>query len=438
VTGWSQVGSNWIETPLRRLFLEVRNGVWGEDPESDEGGLDVVCVRVADFERARGGVSPQAATVRRISESQFRAHRLRVGDVLLEKSGGGEKSPVGFAVLYDHDLGPAVVSNFVARGRVRAGHDSRFLAYVMRSLYERGAQIPFVKQSTGIQNLDQGGYLARRVPIPPCGTQVRIADFLDRETAHIDALIEKKERLIRLLDEKRAAMITQAVTKGLNPDAPMKDSGVEWIGEIPEHWETAPLGALFEVQLGKMLDGAKATGAHLRPYLRNQDVQWDRVNTESLPEMDFLPRERARFALRAGDLLVCEGGDVGRTAMWKGELAECYYQKAIHRLRPTAESGVPRFLYFVMRHLATAGAFLAGSNPNTIPHLTAVQLRRHRMPVPPPAEARGIAARLNGEGADADRAIASCNRSISLLRERRAALITAAVTGQIDIPKDPS
>ena len=116
-----------------------------------------------------------------------------------------------------------------------------------------------------------------------------------------------------------------------------KDSGVEWLGEIPAGWEVAPVYARYEVALGKMLDAKRVTGQCSGPYLRNVDVQWDRVNTEGLPEMDFAPWERDRYSVRPGDLLVCEGGEVDRTAIWRGEIGECFYQKALHRVRPRAE-----------------------------------------------------------------------------------------------------
>jgi type I restriction enzyme S subunit len=152
------------------------------------------------------------------------------------------------------------------------------------------------------------------------GKQHAIAAFLDHETARIDALIKKKRRQIELLQEKRSALISHAVTKGLDPNAPMKDSGIEWLGEIPKHWDLPPLYARYSVELGKMLDAKRITGEFLLPYLRNIDVQWDRVNVENLPEMDIAPDEYNRFTLTEGDLVICEGGEAGRTAMWHGEL----------------------------------------------------------------------------------------------------------------------
>ena len=144
-----------------------------------------------------------------------------------------------------------------------------------------------------------------------------IAAFLDRETAKIDALVEEQQRLIELLKEKRQAVISHAVTKGLDPNAPMKDSGIEWLGEVPAHWEVVSVGYRYEVQLGRMLNEERSGGENLRPYLRVFDVQWNSINTEDLPLMDFPPEAQIRYRLNPGDLLVNEGGgNVGRSSIW--------------------------------------------------------------------------------------------------------------------------
>jgi len=171
-------------------------------------------------------------------------------------------------------------------------------------------------------------------PLPPLPEQRAIATFLDRETARLDTLIAKKERLVELLGEKRAALISQAVTRGLDPTTPMKDSGVPWLGQVPKHWEVFPVHARYEVQLGKMLNQDSVKGISPAPYLRNVNIQWDRVDVSDVVEMDFSPAERQKFSLILGDLLVCEGGEVGRTAVWRGEIEGCYFQKAVHRVRP--------------------------------------------------------------------------------------------------------
>lgn len=214
----------------------------------------------------------------------------------------------------------------------------------------------------------------------------------------------------------------------IRPYAGYKDSRVAWLDVVPGHWVVAPVYARYEVALSKMLDARRVTGEWPGRYLRNVDVQWDAVNTEDLPAMDFTPSERERYVLRPGDLLVCEGGEVGRTAVWSGELDECFYQKAIHRLRPRSNAEVPRFFFFLMCALARLGVFTAGGNPNTIDHLTAAQLRHLRVPFPPPSEQVSIAAFLDRETAKIDTLVAKKNHLIELLQEKRATLITRTVT----------
>jgi type I restriction enzyme, S subunit len=207
-----------------------------------------------------------------------------------------------------------------------------------------------------------------------------------------------------------------------------RESGVEWLGRIPAHWEVAPVYARYDVALGKMLDSKRVTGKHPGRYLRNVDVQWDAINTEALPEMDFVPEEQERYALRAGDLLVCEGGEVGRTAIWRGDINPCYYQKALHRVRALGSRDIPRFFYYVMRMVAMRAVFSSLGNQNTIDHLTATQLRHYRLAFAPANEQRAIVGFLDRETTKIDGLIARHQQLIELLREKRISLITRAVT----------
>jgi len=207
-----------------------------------------------------------------------------------------------------------------------------------------------------------------------------------------------------------------------------KDSGVAWLGEVPTHWSLPPLYLRYELLLGKMLDTKRRTGANSLPYLRNVDVQWDRVNTTELPEMDIAPWELQRFTLKAGDVLVCEGGEVGRTAMWRGELDRCAFQKAIHRLRPLSASEHTRFLYYCMRFASATNVFIADGNQNTIPHLTGESFRLYRFPCPPVREQIAIAAFLDRETEKIDALVAEQRLLMDLLAEKRQAVISHAVT----------
>jgi type I restriction enzyme S subunit len=209
-------------------------------------------------------------------------------------------------------------------------------------------------------------------------------------------------------------------------------TGIDWLGGVPSHWTVAALAYRYTVELGKMLDGKAITGSHLAPYLRNSDVQWGVINTTDLPTMDFAPDERERFRLRHGDLLACEGGDVGRCAVWT-DTAECYYQKALHRLRPkrpTEDSAL--FLRWLLESAAKRGCFTANEAKATIAHLPAETFRRYRFPFPPIDEQRAIVTFLDRETSKIDALVAEQERLIELLEEKRQALITHAVTKGID------
>ena len=122
------------------------------------------------------------------------------------------------------------------------------------------------------------------------------------------------------------------MVRDLQPYPDTKDSGLEWIGRMPAHWSVTALRNRYQQCLGKMLDTKRITGEHSVPYLRNTDVQWDHVNVSDLPRMDIYPKELERYTLRRGDLIVCEGGEVGRCSIWQGGLDICGFQKALHRL----------------------------------------------------------------------------------------------------------
>ncbi len=219
----------------------------------------------------------------------------------------------------------------------------------------------------------------------------------------------------------------------LKPYPAYKDSGVPWLGEVPAHWEVAALHHRYSQCLGKMLDSKRITGNHSLPYLRNVDVQWDQINIKDLPTMDILPDEYERYTVQQGDLLVCEGGEVGRCALWSGELAKCGFQKALHRLRPrNADLDVPRFMHYALRAAVKGNAFNDG-HLSTIAHLTGDKLRAHRFPFPPAVEQESLVSFLDAVLEQADRAVSRTHRQIDLLHEYRTRLIADIVTGKLDV-----
>ena len=270
-------------------------------------------------------------------------------------------------------------------------------------------------------------------PYPPIDEQAAIVRFLNHADRLIRRYIRSKQNLIELLEEQKLAIIHRAVTRGLDPNARLKHSGMKWLGDVPEHWEVMALRLRYRQCLGKMLDSKRVRGLDSLPYLRNTDVQWDRINTLDLPVMDIAPSEYGRYTVKPGDLLICEGGEVGRCAIWNGDLEVCGFQKALHRLRPlSVDHDIPRFLYYVLRVATQAGAFDDG-HESTIAHLTGDKLRAHRFVFPPKTEQVAIVAYLDNATRDVNQGGAGAQREIDLLREYRARLIADVVTGKQDV-----
>ncbi len=159
-------------------------------------------------------------------------------------------------------------------------------------------------------------------------------------------------------------------------------------------WGRIPFEEVAPSRLGKMLDGKKQTGKHARPYLRNENVQWGRFDLTDVSTMDFDESDREEFLLNQGDLIICEGGEPGRCAIWRGELKECYFQKALHRARPISSMAIPEYLLYLFWWLAGSGGLNDYITSATIAHLTGEKLKQLPIPVPPLAEQRRIAERL--------------------------------------------
>lgn len=182
-------------------------------------------------------------------------------------------------------------------------------------------------------------------------------------------------------------------------------------------WPLVRLGDVCEIQLGKMLSPASKQGLRPVPYLRNANVQWGRFDLRDVSTMDFDEEQEAKLSLRADDLLVCEGGEPGRAAVWNNEIKRCCYQKALHRLRPINADIDPHFVMYRLWLAAFEGEFLRSTAKSTIAHLPAVRLAQFEIPMPPLTKQRRIAARLREQ--------------FSILKEAHAALDAQFKTAEV-------
>lgn len=201
------------------------------------------------------------------------------------------------------------------------------------------------------------------------------------------------------------------------------------IGWIPKGWDAPRIGDIFDIQLGKMLNKLAKTGKGIAPYLGNRAVQWDFIDSSAIEEMDFSFSEREKFSLVPGDLLVCEGGDVGRTAMWRGELKGCYFQKAIHRLRPKSDRALSAFMLRFMRFAKEVGYFREFTSQSSIAHLTQEKLGAIPMVLPKSDEQKWIAERFDA----IDKLIQSEQSNLYKLGQQKLGLMSDLLTGNVRV-----
>ena len=203
-----------------------------------------------------------------------------------------------------------------------------------------------------------------KIPLPLLPEQRRIAAILDKA----DVISRKRQQAIRLTEEfLRSVFLDMFGDPVLNPKG----------------WEVKNFGDVCNCRLGKMLDKKQQTGKHLKKYLRNTNVKWGHFDLSDLFEMDFNEKDQAEFELKNGDILICEGGEVGRSSVWHEDLSECYFQKALHRARPHENIITSEYLSNLMWFLAKYGGLKDHTTSATIAHLTGIKLKGMDIPVPP-------------------------------------------------------
>lgn len=426
---------SYAQMPLKRLLSRNDGGVWGDDPD----GLGDVIVLRSTEQTVDGHWTIDDPAPRKLSPTDAVRYRLHRGDLLVTKS-SGSPSHIGKATLVTHEVASMrpCYSNFMQRLRISATNNAKFYWYVLRTKETREQMGFYSTTSTGLANLNATILGELRVPRPPLQTQIRVVEFLDHETAQIDALIGKQERLIELLFEKRQAIITHAVTKGLDPTAPTKPSGIPWLGDLPRHWTTSRLkwtrpsqesGTSVngtDVPAGSDEFGVLKTGAVSKGYFVPE------ANKTVVPE----DMDRVTCPVRGGTLIVNRAntpdlvGSTGRTTV---DLPTLFLSDKLWQV--DFERADTNFIFWwsktdVYRSQIQFRRVGASSSMQNLsyPDFLTVDLA-----LPAPEEQQIIAKYIDDRTASIDVLMDKARKAVVLLRERRSALISAAVTGKIDV-----
>jgi type I restriction enzyme, S subunit len=433
----SETPSHWETVTLSRVTLDKCDGPFGSGIKSehytDEGALVIRLQNIRAGHFHRGG---PVYLDQRYFDSELRGHEVLPGDILIAGL-GDDNNLLGRACVAPDEIGSALVKADCFRFRVDPNRTSpKFVATQLSA----GASFDAGTLSSGTtrSRIPLGTMATRRLALPPLVEQVAITTFLDRESAKIDALIAEQEKLLTLLAEKRQATISHAVTRGLDPDVSMKDSGIPWLGEVPAHWKVAKCGRFLSVLSGfafpsvgfdqsgcgtRLLRGANVgVGA-----LRWDDVAyWERMPSDGLDE----------YQLKVGDLVIGMDRPLISAGVRVARILEsdlpCLLLQRVASLRTNTDLNAE----FLMHYLSTP-MFVAHFSPETtgvsVPHISPDQIASFVIAIPPATEQNSIVGHLEQELGKMELLQSNSRRAIELLNERRSALIAAAVTGKIDV-----
>ncbi len=366
------------------------------------------------------------------SPAEKENYLLKYGDLLVAEGGD-----VAVSCLWQNELPVCCIQNAVHRVRSKKGANNRFLFYWMNTLKHHGYIDMICNKATLThftkEKLDNCILLA-----VPSEEQARIAYYLDAKCAEIDALIASKEKTNTLLKERRQSIIYEAVTRGLDPTVPMKDSGVEWIGDIPEGWKVAPLKYFASIRsgftLGKKYDSKQEICEY--PYLRVANVQGEYMDLENVTTIQMPAAEAEQYKLKAGELLMTEGGDrdkLGRGSIWRDEIPDCLHQNHVFALSTDECLNIEYLDYLTASDVGRNYFDYTAVKTTNLASTNATTILNFKIPIPSIEEQRDIVAYLKQKCLDIDMIVQKNDDTIQKLKEYRQSLVYEAVTGKIEV-----
>jgi type I restriction enzyme S subunit len=419
-----EVPEHWRVLPNRAVFTEVN--------ERGRAEADMLSVTIT-----RGVIRQQVlledSSKKDGSNRDKSAYKLvRPGDIAYNKMRAWQGA-LGVSE-YEGIVSPAYVVQ-----RPREGAIPRYLHYLLRTPgFAKEAERWSYGITSDMWSLRPEHFKMIYSCLPAESEQAAIVRFLDYTDRRIRRYIRAKQKLIALLKEQKQAIIHRAVTRGLDPNVRLKPSGVEWLGDVPEHWHVGRLKDAANVQTGLTLGknyGGMATESF--PYLRVANVQTGRLNLTNVKRLDVPRREAMGAMLRAGDVLMTEGGDIdklGRGCVWRDEVLNCLHQNHVFAVRCRERKLLPEFLVGLIVSAHGRAYFqLTAKQTTNLASTNSATLRAFPIMLPLIEEQRIILGEIAKQTSGVSGAVDAAEREIALLREYRTRLIADVVTGKLDV-----
>jgi type I restriction enzyme, S subunit len=348
-----------------------------------------------------------------------------IGSILFTR-----EAPAGEVCLvpteYKSCLGQRMM-NFIPN---KKGYSIYLLYYILS--YSVKCYLESITSGSTVHHLRVPQVFDLPVIVPPLLEQEAIGHYLDTKTAQIDRKIDLLTQKATLYGNLKQSLINETVTRGLDKSVAMKDSSIDWLGEIPKNWEVKRIKDIGVVVLGKMLDSIGSDDKFYRYYLKSKNIGWLKVNISNVEQMYFSLAEMKYCRLNRDDLLLSEGGEVGKTSIWGEEIDECYIQNSVQKITLNRKN-YPRYFLYQSFLLGSIKYYDSIVNHVSIKHLTKEKLSKVVWVYPPPSEQKAIADYLDTKTAKIDQITQTINTQIEKLQELRKTLINDVVTGKIKV-----
>lgn len=434
-----KIPKDWRILKLKRITHSVKNGIWGDDEQHNSD--DIPCIRILNFDRNKMQIDINDLTLRNIPKEKQKNYLLNKGDLLIEKSGGGEKNPVGFVAIYNHIV-PSVYANFIAKISLNDNANSNYVKYLCSDIYNKRVHMDSVNQTTGIQNLDTERYFSRVITLPDIKEQEKIANFLDEKTSQFDLIISKKEELIKKLEEAKKSLISEVVIGKVKvvktvdgyelvkrSSDEMKDSGVEWLGEIPKDWEVKKFSNVIKISNGQV-------NPKISPYSEMILIAPNHIKSGMGKIINL---ETAKEQGAESGKYICDKGDIIyskiRPNLCKVCIApiECLCSADMYPMKTDYKILNQEYLLWILLSDNFTRYVVLESDRVAMPKVNRESIAKFKIPTPSIEEQISLNKILKQNDRVIDNLINKTKLQIEKLKEAKQSLISEAVTGKIEI-----
>ena len=421
-----EIPSHWEVVSIKKISNIILGKMLENAP--DDQGFPYLCAKDVHFD----GVSYDDLKKMLFSENEKKKYIVKKGDLLVVEGGAG-----GTCAIIDKDIDDVYIQNslMIVRGFPNKVSNN-YIFYALSSLVKRGYADSVCNKAT-ILHFTKEKLESTNIALAPLCEQIKIINYLDTVTSQIDVAISQQKKMIELLNERKQIIINNAVTKGLDPNVKMKDSGVEWIGEIPEHWDFCKLKHLTSI-----ISKGTTPSTIGRDILESGEIRFLKaeniVDNKVLKTPEFYIDELTQKMLKrsnlyAGDILfVIAGATIGKVAVLPKELTPANTNQAISFIRISNPENI-LYVFHVLQSNLTKKYIWQNAVQSAQPNISMEDLGNIRIPLPPSLEQKNIIKYIEKKMTPIDNAINAANKQISLLQERKQIIINEVVTGKVKV-----